>query len=94
MIRLLRAPRLRDASTNSFSRSESTWPRMTRPMYAQLKKPMMKISRLIRTPTPVMKKMWSTEPRMTRIAIENSSTGNASITSIVRLIRVSTQPPR
>ena len=30
MIRELDAPRERDASTNSFSRSDSTWPRMMR----------------------------------------------------------------
>ena len=32
MMRKFDAPRLRAASTNSFSRSESTWPRTMRPM--------------------------------------------------------------
>lgn len=47
------APRQRAASTNSRSRSESVCPRMIRPMYAQLKKPMTKMSRRMRRVSPL-----------------------------------------
>ena len=42
MIRLFDDPSDRDASMNSFSRSDSTWPRMMRAMYGQLNRPMMR----------------------------------------------------
>ena len=43
---------LRAASTNSRSRSDSVWPRMIRPMYGQVKKPITKISSPIRSALP------------------------------------------
>ncbi len=46
MIRMFEAPRDWDASMNSFSRIESTLPRMIRAMYGQLKSAMMKMTRV------------------------------------------------
>ena len=43
-MRVLPAPRLRAASTYSFSRNDNVCPRMMRPMYGQLKKPMITTS--------------------------------------------------
>src|SRR5215212_11828250 len=44
MIRQFEAPRDLDASTNSFSRSESTWPRMIRATYGVFATTMMKMT--------------------------------------------------
>ena len=41
MIRAFEAPSERDASTNSFSRSDSTWPRMMRATYGVFARTMM-----------------------------------------------------
>src|SRR6266545_3199462 len=89
---VLRAPRLRAASMNSRSRSDSAWPRITRAMYPQLKNPMMKISRTIRSESPESPKAESGITPASAIA--NTSSGNARNTSIARLTNVSTQPPK
>ena len=44
MMRRFDAPSDRDASTNSFSRSESTWPRMIRATYGVFARTMMKMT--------------------------------------------------
>ena len=44
MMRRFEAPSERAASTNSFSRSDSTWPRMMRAMYVQLTSAITKIT--------------------------------------------------
>ena len=90
MIRPLDAPSERDASTNSFSRSESTWPRMMRATYGVFARTMMKIT----TDRPG----WISPPRQPFSPEQavarprpSSSTGNASITSSERAMMVSTQ---
>ena len=88
----MRAPRLRAASTNSRSRSDSVWPRMIRPMYGQLKNPMITMMRTMRSVSPCRPNAWSGMTPTSASA--NSSIGKARKTSIVRLIRVSTQPPK
>ena len=65
---------------------------MIRPMYGQLKKPMMKISRAIRRTSPLRPNAESgTTPAR---ASAKTSSGNARKRSIERLIAVSTQPPK
>ena len=82
MIRRSLAPSDRAASTNSFSRRESVWPRMIRPTTAQLKKAITAIDTIRLGPT------------IDTSAIANSRRGNERITSMKRESAVSTTVPK
>ncbi len=90
MIRVFDAPRAREATTNSLSRSESTSPLTMRITYVQVKKP----TRKSRSPTPG----WITPSRqpLTEQAAPmprpRSRSGSDSTTSVNRESAVSIQP--
>ena len=82
MMRRSPAPSERAASTYSRSRSESVWPRTTRPTEAHEKNAITKIE--IHRPGPTIETS----------AIAKSRNGNDSTTSISRASSVSTMPPK
>ena len=90
-MRRLEAPSDFAASTNSFSRSESTWPRMMRATYGQFEITMIVIT--------TVRPGWSAPPRHPSLPEHadarprpSSRTGNASSTSMTRAMTVSVQP--
>ena len=68
-----------------------TWPRMIRPKYGELKKPMIAISRRTWVHSPPPEGVVS---MTAAIAIAKISCGKASRMSMIRLIAVSTAPPK
>ena len=81
-MRAVPAPRAFDAATKLVSLTDSTLARITRAKAGMVTMPI--ASNALIKPGP------STET----IAIANSSDGNASSTSITRMMTLSTQPPR
>ena len=92
MMRQFVEPSDRDASTNSFSRIESTWPRMIREMYGQLNSPMIRLTRsrpgLIRPP----KQPSAVAPHAEASPSASSRIGSDSTTSVSREMKVSVFP--
>jgi hypothetical protein len=92
MIRRFEAPSEREASTNSFSRIDSTWPRTMRPMYGHPNNPMIKITG--RNPglmKPQKHPSWLA-PHAEAMPSANSRIGSASTTSVAREMIVSILP--
>ena len=82
MIRTCPAPMVLAASTNSRSRTESTWPRVSR---AKIGMPTMPIAIIaLRSPGP----------SVAVIASASTSVGNASSASMNRMMTLSTLPPK
>ena len=77
---------------NSFSRSESTWPRMMRAMYGQLNRPMMRLTSIRPGLISPPRQPSSLAPHAEASPSASSRIGSDSTTSVVREISVSILP--
>ena len=91
MILRFDAPSDREASMNSFSRNDSTWPRMIRPMYGHDTSAITRISTGSPGVTSPPRQPFPSE-HADASPIASSRTGNARRTSIVRESTVSIHP--
>jgi hypothetical protein len=84
MIRTFEAPREREASMNSFSRMESTLPRMIRAMYGQLKSAMTKMTRRFPGSMYPPRQPSLDEPHAATMPMANRRSGSARMMSMTR----------